>query len=617
MSDTRTVIRFDEVGKMYKIFSSRGDNLIDALGLARVFPWRATRYREFWALRGIDFELKEGERLGIIGRNGAGKSTLLKLITGNLAPTEGGISVTGDVQALLEIGGGLHPEFTGHENIQAALVHLGLSQREIEAAAADIADFTELGSFLDQPFKTYSLGMQARLSFGIGTAVKPEILIIDEILGAGDAYFFGRSSARMQKLIEGGAAVLLVSHGLDQIVRFCDETIWIDRGRIAMRGPSVEVVKAYEKFIREFDDRRLVAKNRKSRLAQYDAFEREGYTDYLSVRIEVEGAPVDVDEVTLLVNGERNDGVDVGGPQDADSGQSAYVSLERNAWSGPLQEERGRFYRSVVTGAKADAIFNLWFFYPDADYAIDLAYRGPGGTLLLGRSGRLDSRVELAPAEDWTTVRLVLAERDEEWEWRGGGRRREAEPDALDEPTIAPGDEVTRAPAATPSSARPGSSRRSSRVSRWPGEGSLLIEDVAFLDADQEEQAVFHPFAQLTVVLRARAQTSQAFRIQPVASVFRIDGILISNLIGEVYDVELEEGAPVEFHLAIDELNLGDGRYVVSVALYRELSLSSVSVAYDLLDRSYEFEIVGNHPFHNGIFRHSGTWEMRVPVEPR
>src|SRR5579864_3487501 len=194
MSDA--VVRFSDVGKMYKIFPSRRDNLLEVLGLRRLIGDRGSRYQEFWALRGIDFELRRGERLGIIGRNGAGKSTLLRLVTGNIPPSEGDVGVNGDVQALLEIGGGLHPEFTGRENIRAALGFMGLGPAEIDEATIDIAEFTELGRFLDQPFKTYSVGMQARLSFAIATATTPEILIVDEILGAGDAYFFGRSTER-------------------------------------------------------------------------------------------------------------------------------------------------------------------------------------------------------------------------------------------------------------------------------------------------------------------------------------------------------------------------------------------------------------------------------------
>ena len=228
-------IKLDGVGKMYKIFSSRTANLKDALGLPSV---RKSRYSAFWAVRDIDLELAQGQRLGIIGRNGAGKSTILKLITQNVAPTEGTVTVEGQVQALLDTGGGLHPEFTGDENIEASLTFLGLGHGEIRAARDDIAEFTELGRFLEQPFKTYSTGMQARLAFGIATTIQPEILVVDEILGAGDAYFFSKSITRMQRLIESGASVLLVSHALDQIIRFCDEAIWLERGQIVMRGQA-------------------------------------------------------------------------------------------------------------------------------------------------------------------------------------------------------------------------------------------------------------------------------------------------------------------------------------------------------------------------------------------
>src|SRR3954453_2471199 len=182
-------IRLSGVGKVYRVFPSRSANFVDALGLSRLLPRRRSRYEEFWALRGVDFELENGARLGIIGRNGAGKTTLLNLITGAVASTEGTIETVGTVQALLEARAALHPEFTGKENIRAALTYQGFNQRQIRAAEEDIADFTELGSFLDHPFRTYSTGMQARLGFAIATSVEPEILIVDEVLGAGDAYF--------------------------------------------------------------------------------------------------------------------------------------------------------------------------------------------------------------------------------------------------------------------------------------------------------------------------------------------------------------------------------------------------------------------------------------------
>ena len=152
-------IKLNGVGKMYKIFPSRGANLLDALGMP---GHRRQRYREFWALRGIDFELEPGRRLGIIGRNGAGKSTLLKLITGNIVPTEGSLEVHGEVQALIEAGAGFHPEFTGEENIRAALTLQGVAPSRLKAHVEEISDFTELGEFLGQPFRTYSAGMWRR-----------------------------------------------------------------------------------------------------------------------------------------------------------------------------------------------------------------------------------------------------------------------------------------------------------------------------------------------------------------------------------------------------------------------------------------------------------------------
>jgi lipopolysaccharide transport system ATP-binding protein len=262
MSD-QCLARLSGVVKAYKLFSSPMDKFLDATGFIRFVPWRASNGRELWALQGIDLELAAGTRIGIIGRNGAGKTTLLKVLAGNLAPTRGTVEVRGRVQALLDLGAGFHPDFTGYENISASLTYYGFSPAEIDKAIADIAEFTELGEFLEQPYKTYSSGMQARLAFATATSIKPDILIVDEILGAGDAYFLSKSNERMHKLVERSACIVLVSHALDQIVRFCDHAIWMERGRIMMRGTSLEVVKAYERHIRELDNVRLKTENRR------------------------------------------------------------------------------------------------------------------------------------------------------------------------------------------------------------------------------------------------------------------------------------------------------------------------------------------------------------------
>jgi len=263
-------VRLQGIGKKYKMFAHRRDHLLDTFGVNRLVPWLQVPHREFWALRGIDLELQKGQRIGIIGRNGAGKTTLLKLITGNIAPSEGKVDVAGQVHALLDVGGGFHPEFTGRENVRFALTYQGLSKREIKVAEDDIAQFTDLGDFLDQPFKTYSLGMRARLTFGCATAITPEVLIVDEVLGAGDAAFYARSTDRMRELMNDGATVLLVSHALEQVQRFCDESIWLEHGEIVMRGATSEVVKGYEKFTRDLDEKWLQEQKNQGRPSAED-----------------------------------------------------------------------------------------------------------------------------------------------------------------------------------------------------------------------------------------------------------------------------------------------------------------------------------------------------------
>ncbi len=242
-------IRLQNVSKIYKLHGSQTDQLIDVLGLQRFGVKTKTPSKEFAALREISLEVKRGHRIGIVGRNGAGKTTLLKLICGNFAPTTGEVQVNGTVQALMNIGLGFHPEYTGRENVEASLQYNGLARAEYKDAMEGIVEFCELGDFLDQPFKTYSLGMQARLMFAAATAIRPDILIVDEVLGAGDAYFVAKSKIRVQRMIDSGCTMLLVSHSMQQVLELCDEAIWIDQGSIKMRGDSFLVVKAYEESL--------------------------------------------------------------------------------------------------------------------------------------------------------------------------------------------------------------------------------------------------------------------------------------------------------------------------------------------------------------------------------
>lgn len=229
------------VGKTYRIFGHPGDRIKQAFSLGHL-----RRHDEFIALRDISFEITRGETVGIIGRNGSGKSTLLQLLCGILTPTRGKLSVNGRISALLELGAGFNPEFTGRENIYFQGAIMGLGKRAMDARLDAILDFADIGPFIDQPVRTYSSGMFVRLAFSVAVHIDPEILVIDEALGVGDAEFQERSITRMKDLQARGATILLVSHSLPVIRNFCQSAIWLDRGSLRLSGPASMVCQAYE-----------------------------------------------------------------------------------------------------------------------------------------------------------------------------------------------------------------------------------------------------------------------------------------------------------------------------------------------------------------------------------
>lgn len=202
-------------------------------------------YEEFTALNSVSFDVRKGETLGLIGRNGAGKSTLLKVISGILKPTEGSVVCHGNVVPMLELGSGFDMDLTGRENIFLNGAILGYSEEFLQAKYDEIAEFSELGNFLDLPIRNYSSGMLARLAFSIATVVNPEILIVDEILAVGDAAFQEKSRRRMMELMSGGTTVLFVSHSLEQIRQMCSRVVWLEHGTVKMIGPTQDVCDAY------------------------------------------------------------------------------------------------------------------------------------------------------------------------------------------------------------------------------------------------------------------------------------------------------------------------------------------------------------------------------------
>jgi ABC-type polysaccharide/polyol phosphate transport system ATPase subunit len=207
---------------------------------------RRVRHDELWALRDVDLEIRRGELFGVIGRNGAGKSTLLKVISRVLRPTRGRVRVWGRPAPLLELGAGFHPELTGRENVFLNGALLGRSRAEIEAQFEAIVDFAELWEFVDAPLRTYSTGMMARLGFAVATAIRPEILIVDEVLSVGDQQFQQKCLARMREFRERGATILLVSHNMELVQGLCERAAWLHHGELRALGSAVEVVGRYQ-----------------------------------------------------------------------------------------------------------------------------------------------------------------------------------------------------------------------------------------------------------------------------------------------------------------------------------------------------------------------------------
>lgn len=250
MSDS-IAVSLRNVSKVYRLYSSLTEQALDVFGISMLRFWRRPMFAQYQALNDVSLEIKRGDRVGILGRNGAGKTTLLKIISGNFSPSSGTVKVDGSIQALMRVGLGFHPEFTGYENIRSSLRYNALSESDLKTAVEDVVDFVELEEFLHQPMNTYSMGMQARLLFAVATAIKPDIMIVDEVLGAGDAYFSAKCAHRMEKLTFSGCTLLLVSHSMQQVLQFCDKAIWIESGKIVKEGASLSVVKAYEEFIQK------------------------------------------------------------------------------------------------------------------------------------------------------------------------------------------------------------------------------------------------------------------------------------------------------------------------------------------------------------------------------
>jgi lipopolysaccharide transport system ATP-binding protein len=242
---TNVVLHIDNVGKSFREYGSEWRRF------GSWFGWRSPKIRDHWVLRNISFAVRRGEAVGIVGQNGAGKSTLLKMITGTLSTTEGAVRTSGRIAAILELGMGFNPDLTGRQNVAHTAGLMGFSRAEIQRMDPEIEAFAEIGAYFDEPMRTYSSGMQMRVAFSLATAARPEILIVDEALAVGDAYFVHKCFQRIREFREAGTTLLIVSHDKSAVQTLCDRAVMIDKGCMVADGTPQEVLDLYNAMIAE------------------------------------------------------------------------------------------------------------------------------------------------------------------------------------------------------------------------------------------------------------------------------------------------------------------------------------------------------------------------------
>ncbi len=463
-SSEQPAIVFDKVSKVYKLYQSNMDRFRDIFKLGD-----KVQAADYYALDDVSLSIPRGGRLALVGRNGAGKTTLLKLITQNFAASSGKVIVNGSVQALMSTGLGFHPEFTGLENIKSSLKYNGLGPDEFAAAVDEIIDFVELGDFINQPMKTYSQGMQSRLQFATATAIKPDILIIDEVLGAGDAYFSAKCADRMEKLTNSGCTLLLVSHSTAQVLQFCDKAVWLECGKVVLDGEALDVVKAYEEYTKQ---------------------------------------------------------------------------LEYKAEQQRAEQEQAVIEHKILD--KKSVIQSKWL------------------------------REKL--------LSQVLAQHQQ-----------------------------------FPNSNK-SNTTKSAQISRWPRTASgLIIEDLSIYNAAMEPCYSASTNEVLKIIFTIKCEESGDYPCTFVLIIFGEDGRWITRHCSPEQNWTLQKDQVLQFSLSYDQLLLGNGKYIFSAAIYKQLDLANLSSAsyYDLLSRSFEFEVQSKYRDDMSLIHHPGSWDIEEikPVE--
>ncbi|WP_411959334.1 ABC transporter ATP-binding protein [Pseudomonas sp. s4] len=576
------------VCKTFRRFQHPGWRALDALGL----PVSRKRYDNFQALTDINFNIARGEKVALIGRNGAGKSTLLRLISGQMRADNGTIRVNGQVQALMTLGTGFHPDFTGVENIRSALAFQGVAPAKMDECIEEIADFTELDSFLQRPVKEYSAGMYARLAFAVATTMTPEVLIIDEILGAGDAYFLGKCIQRMKNLTSQGATILFVSHDISSVQMLCDRGIWLEAGRVRQDGPLLPVSKSYLASVRDEEERRVRAKSMSLTRGQVMALQGGGsQTSLLRFIGRDSVAPRQPLLVRSVEYGDESGvlgQIDLQGPQSG--GSALIVDPQFMNWKYLERETQGPCWAFGDFGGRYQhaPLQIVWPAIVPKSAWVQIEYKASGseGVLLEQYDAESAEYTHLAEFDtscesDWQTTRLALC--------------------------------ATTAIGGSESAELLSELQELSSEDRY-GSGEVRITGFGFFDGESERRHTLISGEPAFAVIGYDAAQPVMDPV-PVVAIYRPDGTCVMQVIASMagkHFPRLEGKGGIRVNFA--PLLLGPGDYLVSVALFRELNLASAvePASYDLHDRCHALKVLPPPGIHVqiGVVNQPVNWEQ-------
>lgn len=580
------VISLEQVSKTFRRFQHPGWRALDAFGI-RV---PKAQYDEFTALHEVDLKIHRGEKVALIGRNGAGKSTLLRIISGQMQPDAGKVLISGNVQALMELGTGFHPDFTGMDNILSALAYQATPAAKVAGLVDEIIEFTELEDFIQRPVREYSAGMYARLAFAVATAVTPDVLIIDEILGAGDAYFMGKCIQRMKNLTSQGATVLFVSHDMSAVQLLCERAVWLEHGAVKADADVLAVSKAYLASVRDEEELRtrarsmaltksLLVNNANSAISIYRLIGRDGQ------------APTNPASVAEIRYGCMNKTFGVIRPDDGAGLSRMIVERDVTNWS-KTEATDGRTYRNFGNygGKFVHAPWQIdWSGIGNTARWFEIEYRSSNSNEVLLEKFDEATKAYVLLAQipvgntgaEWKVLRVVL-----------------------DEPETLIGVEHP----VVNSDLQP-----LSREDRY-GEGTIKITAFGFFD---EAGTRRHTLLSGESAAAEMAYFADEAVIDPVAviAIYRPDGTCALQVTSNRSGVNLGrlEGQG-QIRVSFTPLLLGPGDYTVSIALFKELNLASRHEpdAYDLHDRCYALKVLPplGLGVEIGIVNQPSAWEL-------